>query len=127
MAESITVDGFSHINPIPAAARVGPMVWSSLVPPLIPGTKDVPEDLGDQFRTILANMASVLEAADIGWEHVGKIDIWLRDPTSRGALNEAWLEQFPDEKRRPARQVHDGSTTIPPNAGIVATFQAYDG
>ena len=31
--ESIYIDGFAHANPIPAAARVGNMVYASTRPP----------------------------------------------------------------------------------------------
>ena len=127
MTESFDIEAFAHRNPIPAAARVGPMVWSSLVPPFDAGTSEVAESLADQARTVFTNMEAILSAAGIDWSCVGKIDVWLRDPTDRSGLNDAWLERFPDETSRPARQVHDGSTTIPPgDAKLVATFVAFD-
>lgn len=126
MTQAIEVDSFSHRNPIPAAARVGPMVWSSLIPPFDQDTA-VPEGLASQARVVFRNMAAVLDAANLDWTSVGKVDVWLRHPANRDELNAAWLENFPDTATRPARQVHDGSSTIPPGpALLVATFQAYD-
>lgn len=127
MTMAIDVDAFTHRNPIPAAARVGPMVWSGLVPPFDRSKQGPPAELADQARVVFRNMEAILTAAGIDWSSVGKIDVWLRDPTDRSGLNDAWLEAFPDSATRPARQVHDGSTTIPPGgANIVATFQAFD-
>lgn len=102
------------------------MVWSSLIPPFDQDTP-VPEGLAAQARVVFRNMTAVLDAADLDWSSVGKIDVWLRDPSSRGELNTEWLATFPNDATRPARQVHDGSSTIPPGpALVVATFQAYD-
>ena len=61
--QSIEIDSFAHVNPIPAASRVGPLVVSSIIPPFNAGERKVPEDIQDCIRNIFLHMGNMLEAA----------------------------------------------------------------
>ncbi len=100
---SIDIDSFAHVNPIPAASRVGPLVVSSIIPPFNAGERKVPADIQDCIRNIFLHMGNMLVAADAGWEHVAKITFYVNDIKYREELNDQFVEHFPDPASRPAR------------------------
>ncbi len=100
---SIDIDSFAHVNPIPAASRVGPLVVSSIIPPFNPGERKVPKDFQDCVRNIYLHMGQMLDAAGAGWEHVAKITFHVSDLEFREQLNDQFVEHFPDPASRPAR------------------------
>lgn len=100
---SIHVEGAKHVNPIPAASRIGNLLMSGL----ISGTEDdgtVPPDVGRQAELMFAQIRRILESAGATPEQVVKVNVWMRDRTQRAAINPPWLAMFPDEHSRPARQ-----------------------
>lgn len=100
---SIDIDSFAHVNPIPAASRVGPLVVSSIIPPFNAGERKVPDDIQDCIRNIFLHIGNMLTAADAGWEHVAKITFYVNDIKYREELNDQFVEHFPDPASRPAR------------------------
>ncbi|MEE2782807.1 MAG: RidA family protein [Pseudomonadota bacterium] len=105
--KSISIDGLTHLTAIPVATRIGPLLLSSVIAPFNPGTRDVPEDLADQYRNIFRHMGLMLEEAGADWRHVAKMEFWIPN-SDRGALDPFWLEKFPDETSRPSRHTHTG-------------------
>ena len=100
---SIHVEGAKHVNPIPAASRLGNLLMSGL----ISGTEDdgtVPPDVERQAELMFAQIRRILESAGATPEQVIKVNVWMRDRTQRAAINPPWLAMFPDEHSRPARQ-----------------------
>ncbi|QUY61273.1 Putative reactive intermediate deaminase TdcF [Gulosibacter molinativorax] len=102
---SIYAPGFSHENPIPAASRIGPFVFSGVLTGRDPGSGEMGEDLAAQCRNAFRHVRNVMTAAGGGPEHIIKLNVSLVDYRDRAALNEQWLEMFPDPVSRPARQV----------------------
>ncbi len=100
---SIDIDSFAHVNPIPAASRVGPLVVSSIIPPFNPGERKIPHDFADCVRNIYLHMGQMLDAAGARWEHVAKITFYVNDIELREQLNDQFVEHFPDPASRPAR------------------------
>jgi 2-iminobutanoate/2-iminopropanoate deaminase len=110
---SIHVEGLAHQNPIPVASRVGNILASSVISPVDPATGSAPPTLAEQCAVVFANMRRILGAAGASPEDVVKVSVFMIDPSQRAAINEHWLEMFPDEDSRPARHTqHD--TLIPP-------------
>jgi len=111
--ESIYVDGFGHVNPVPAASRIGPFVASGVITGRDPQTRELPSDLESQCAHMFAHLREIVTAAggDIG--DVLKVTVWLRDPSDRVALNHAWESMFPDPDDRPARHVQQGTFAEP--------------
>ena len=62
----------------------------------------------------------MLAAAGGGWEHVTKMEFWLAQAADRAALEPIWINQFPEEARRPARHTHVGGVKR-----MSASFLAY--
>ena len=127
--ESIHVSNYVHSTPIPAASRIGPMLWTSPISPYHRGTRDIPTDLDEQFENLFTNIGDVLEAAGATWEQIGKIDFFVADIDDlafKTALSKHWLKHFPDETSRPARHtIH--LAKLMPNRAVTVTFMAYLG
>ena len=100
---TIQVDGFSHANPIPAAARVGPLLMSGLINGTDAATGKLAEGLEAQCACMFDQIRSVLAAGGGTPDHLVRITVWLKDRSQRGPLNEQWLKMFPDPRQRPAR------------------------
>jgi enamine deaminase RidA (YjgF/YER057c/UK114 family) len=101
--QTIHVEGFSHANPIPAAARVGPLLMSGLINGTDPATGKLADTLEGQCECMFRQVRSVLAAAGGTPDHLVRMTVWLKDRSQRGPLNEQWLALFPDADDRPAR------------------------
>jgi len=101
---SIEIESFKHLNPIPAATRIGPYVTCSITPPYNAGTRDVPETLEEQIDNLFLHVGQMLEGAGATWDDVAKMTFYVTNPAeTRAALNGPWLERFPDPESRPSR------------------------
>jgi len=119
---SIEIESLSHLAPLPAASKVGPLLESSITTPFNPGTRDLPDTFAEQAENLFVHMGQMLEAAGGGWEHVAKVTFFLAEHESRAKLNGPWLERFPDEASRPARHIME----VGPGASkVTCVFTAY--
>jgi 2-iminobutanoate/2-iminopropanoate deaminase len=109
---SIEISSFKHVNPIPTASRVGPLLVSSVIGPRDPGGGDTPDDVGAQLTNLFHHVGEMLAAADADWRHVAKMNFYVADIAVRDAINGPWVEHFPDPASRPARH-----TQVSPTAG----------
>lgn len=113
---SIQVGGFAHDNPIPAASRIGPFVFSGAVTGRDPRTRTMPAGLDAQCANLFHHVREIIEAAGGTTADIAKMTFWLRDYRDRAALNREWLLMFPDPASRPARHAlaatFDGDTLI---------------
>ena len=100
---SIYVEGFGHKNPIPAACRIGAMVYSGSIQGSDPATGQYGATLEEQSRLMFEQVRRIVDAAGGGVGDIIKITVWMKDRTRRAALNGPWLEMFPDPQSRPAR------------------------
>ena len=100
---AVTIAGFSHQNPIPAACRIGPLVESGSILGTDPDTGVMAEGIEDQCRNMLANLQRIIEAAGGEPTDIVKVTVWMKDRNQRPALNKPWLALFPDAATRPAR------------------------
>ena len=100
---TIHVDGFSHANPIPAAARVGPLLMSGLINGTDPATGKLAEGLEAQCACMFQQIRNVLAAAGGTPDDLVRLTVWLKDRSQREPLNQQWLRMFPDPHNRPAR------------------------
>jgi 2-iminobutanoate/2-iminopropanoate deaminase len=101
---SIEIEGVDHgAAPIPMAARVGNMIFTSGIAGKDPRTNRPPADAGEQARLAFANLRSAVEAGGGTVEGIGHVTAFIKDSSVRDALNEAWVAMFPDAADRPAR------------------------
>ena len=61
--QSIEINSFQHVNPIPAASRIGPLLVSSVIAPRDPGEQTVPEAPEAQYANLFHHIGEILEAA----------------------------------------------------------------
>lgn len=101
--ESIHIGGFSHENPIPAASRIGPFLFSGALTGRDPATGELPESMADQAANVFAHVRALMRAAGGSPDDIVKMTFWLVEYRDREALNAQWLEMFPDAASRPAR------------------------
>lgn len=126
--QSIHTAGFRHTNPVPAASRIGPFVFSGAVTGRDPRTGEIPGDLEAQCANMFGNVREIVEAAGGGTGDIAKMTVWLRDYRDRDALNREWEAMFPDPASRPARHAlaatFDGGTLIQCDFVAVLGFSA---
>lgn len=97
-----------HQQPIPDAARVGNMIFSSAISGKDRETKSLPEAPEAQIRNAFANMNTIIEAAGCTTGDIAKLTVFLADRDMRTMVNEEWLKMFPDEHDRPVRHTISG-------------------
>lgn len=102
---SIDVPGASHNAPIPAAARVGPLLCTSAVSGKDAATGQLPADAATQVSHTFANLRTVLQAGGASLDDVAKFSVTIKDNSVREPLNAEWLSCFPDPHDRPARHI----------------------
>lgn len=101
--QSIEITSFTHVNPIPGASRIGPLLASSVIAARDPGAATVPETAEAQYANLFHHIGQILEAAGADWRHVARITFFVPDLSYRDACNPVWIEHFPDAESRPAR------------------------
>lgn len=122
---SIYIEGFGHKNPIPAACRIGNMVYSGSIQGTDPATGKPGETLEAQCELMFANLLKILEAAGGTPADLIKLTVWMKDRNQRAALNVPWLRLFPDPQDRPAR--HTMSADLDAGKLIECVFVAVVG
>ena len=129
---SIYVDEFGHTNPIPAATRIGNLVYASSMHGKDPATGEVAATLEEQCRWMFAHMRTVIEAAGGRTEDIIKVTIWMADRSQREAVNREWLQMFPDPASRPARhslqsQLDGGQLVVCDFVAVLGTVPGPEG
>ena len=103
---SIYVESFLHVNPTPAACRIGDIVYSAVITGRDPVTNKPAATLDEQAVFLFQHLRAVLSASGVTPDDVVKVNVWLKDRDDRVALNREWLALYPDPDDRPARQSH---------------------
>lgn len=102
---SISIPGFGHRAPIPGAARVGNLLFSSAISGIEPKTGQPADSPARQVELVFAHLQSLVDTAGTSLAHIGKMVVYVRDNAVRELINEAWLHHFPDPDDRPARHI----------------------
>jgi 2-iminobutanoate/2-iminopropanoate deaminase len=106
--QSIYVDSFKHVNPVPAACRIGNIIYSGGVYGQEPITRRAAEGIEAQCALMFAHVRSIVEAAGGTTEDIIKMTLWMNDRSLRPVVNRDWIAMFPDEASRPTRQTLKG-------------------
>jgi len=114
--KSFDIEGLGHLNPIPAASRIGNLVVTGGVSGTDAPTGKMPEDAAGQCANMFANLRTILAAAGATPEDVIRVTVWIKYPAVREAVNKEWVVMFPDAHSRPARHTmfydHLSGTTV---------------
>lgn len=101
---SIEVEGVTHgAAPIPMGARVGNMIFSSGIMGKDPANDTLPADAPAQAKFMFQNLRTLLKNGGASLQDVAHVTAFIKDNSVRTALNDAWMECFPDPHDRPAR------------------------
>jgi 2-iminobutanoate/2-iminopropanoate deaminase len=100
---SINIETFGHVNPIPAASRIGSLLMSSVISGRDRASGRMPPSIEEQCAHMFGVVREIVEAAGGTPSDIIKMTVWLRDPGNRDALNAEWVQLFPDAGSRPAR------------------------
>ena len=121
---SVVVPGLDHgASPFPVATRTGPFVFSSALSGRDPETGELSPDLATQATTAFANVRRVVEAAGLTVEAIVKVTVHAADRAAvRSAIDDPWVELFPDHASRPVR--HTVAGELPPGFHLQVEFIA---
>lgn len=101
--ETYEIPNVKHNAPIPMAARIGNIIYTSGIPGRDMATGEMPESVEEQGRHCFRNLEAVLAKAGATPADVLKVTVFIKSNNTRQAINPGWLEMFPDEHSRPAR------------------------
>ena len=111
-----TTEAPAAIGPYSQAVRVGSMIFCAGQVPLDPKSGQiVSEDIAEQTRRVLDNVAAILKSEQLTLAHAGKTTVFLVDFGDCQKMNEAYATYFKDQP--PARSTV-GVSTLPKNARV---------
>jgi 2-iminobutanoate/2-iminopropanoate deaminase len=106
---SIYSKHFLHKNPVPAACRIGNLIFSGGIHGKDPQSGETARTLELQLQLTFANVASVIRDAGGDIDDIVKMTFWMVDRSHRPLLNFEWEKMFPDPQNRPTRHVMRGN------------------
>ncbi|HZY81250.1 MAG TPA: Rid family detoxifying hydrolase [Cyclobacteriaceae bacterium] len=78
MSNSISSDKAPEpVGPYPHARKVGNLLFLSGVGPRKRGSKEIPEGIEEQCRSVFENVKNILEAAGSKWENLVDVTVFL--------------------------------------------------
>ena len=111
-----TSEAPAAIGPYSQAVRAGSMIFCAGQIPLDPKTgKIVSQDVAEQTRRVLENVAAILKSEQLTLEHVVKTTVFLADFGDFQKMNEVYATYFTN--RPPARSTV-GVSTLPKDARV---------
>ena len=111
-----TTEAPAAIGPYSQAVRVGAMVFCAGQIPLDPKSGQiVSEDVAEQTRRVLDNVAAILKSEQLTLANVVKTTVFLADFGDFQRMNEVYATYFKDQP--PARSTV-GVSTLPKNARV---------
>jgi len=120
-----TTDAPAAIGPYSQAVRVGSLVFCAGQIPLDPASGHlVSEDVAEQTRRVLDNVAAILKSEQLTLAHVVKTTVFLADFGDFQKMNEVYATYFKDQP--PARSTV-GVSTLPKNARVEIECIAFAG
>src|SRR5205814_9145673 len=111
-----TTEAPAAIGPYSQAVRAGSMIFCAGQIPLDPKTGTiVSQDVAEQTRRVLENVAAILRSEQLTLEHVVKTTVFLADFGDFQKMNEVYATYFTN--RPPARST-GGVSTLPNDARL---------
>jgi 2-iminobutanoate/2-iminopropanoate deaminase len=98
------IPGLSHKDPLPMGARMGEMVFSSVIAPEDPANGKLVDGALNQIDRCFDNLKLFMRAAGGSDSDINHIWVFLRDFTFQHDMVERWVKDYPDFGDRPARK-----------------------
>jgi 2-iminobutanoate/2-iminopropanoate deaminase len=97
-----TVKAPAAIGPYSQAIKLGNMIYTSGMIPLVPETMQIVEGgVQQQTKQVLENLKALLESAGTGLGNVIKTTVFIKDMNEFPKINEIYAEYF--SSKQPAR------------------------
>ena len=111
-----TSDAPAAIGPYSQAVRIGPMLFCAGQIPLDPKTGQmVSGDVSEQAKRVLENIAAILKAEHLGFDHVVKTTIFLTSMNDFQTVNEIYATYF---RQNPPARSTVAVAALPKNAKV---------
>ena len=101
--KSIHIEGMEHGAPLPNGAVIGPLVFSSAISGKDAKTGVLSNDPVTQADAMFRNLRLFMEKVGGTPDNIAHVKVYVKDEKYRDAVNQSWVEMFPDEHDRPAR------------------------
>ncbi len=107
MVRSLVAKGVAqHTNPVPNGAIHRGVLCTSGILGKDPETDTYPAGVEAQAALCFEYLDRILAEGGATRQDVVKLDLYLADKNDRSVINRFWLQFWPDEQQRPARQAH---------------------
>src|SRR5258706_3116670 len=100
----IEIPGLSHKDPLPMGARVGPMVFSSVIAPEDPANGKLVAGALAQIDRAFENMKLFMKAAGGTDAEINHAWVFMKDFAFQHDMVERWVKDYPEFGNRPARK-----------------------
>jgi 2-iminobutanoate/2-iminopropanoate deaminase len=101
---AIEIPGLVHKDPLPMGARLGPMVFSSVIAPEDPANGKLVEGALPQIDRAFENMKLFMNAAGGSDAQINHVWVFMKDFTFQPPMVERWVRDYPKFGDRPARK-----------------------
>jgi 2-iminobutanoate/2-iminopropanoate deaminase len=100
----IEIPGLSHKDPLPMGARMGKMVFSSVIAPEDPANGKLVEGALPQIDCDFENMKRFMAAAGGSDADINHVWVFMKDFAFQPAMVDRWVRDYPAFGDRPARK-----------------------
>lgn len=100
----VEIPGLRHRSPLPAGARAGSTVFSSVIDGADPETREILKDPAAQIRQAFRNAETLMRQAGGDAKGINHIWAFVRSQADASLMLQAYLEMFPNDNDRPARK-----------------------
>ena len=99
------IPGIGHHDPIPMAASLGRLVWSSGVSGRGPGQMDVGLSVEEQAPIAFGHLNTLAAQAGVSKDDIAAVTVLVRDYDDLPEIMKSWRAMFPNPDDEPARHV----------------------
>jgi 2-iminobutanoate/2-iminopropanoate deaminase len=100
----VQIPGLSHKDPLPMGAKLGPMVFSSVIAPEDPADGKLVAGARAQIDRAFDNMTLFMQAAGGSDGEINHAWVFMKDFAFQHDMVERWVRDYPDFGNRPARK-----------------------
>jgi 2-iminobutanoate/2-iminopropanoate deaminase len=100
----IEIPGLSHKDPLPMGAKLGPMVFSSVIAPEDPADGKLVQGALPQIARAFDNMKLFMKAAGGSDAEINHAWVFMKDFAFQHDMVERWVRDYPNFGDRPARK-----------------------
>jgi 2-iminobutanoate/2-iminopropanoate deaminase len=100
----VEIAGLSHKDPLPMGARMGSMVFSSVLAPEDPANGKLVQGAPAQIDRVFENMKLFMRAAGGTEADINHAWVFMKDFAFQPAMVDRWVSDYPNFGDRPARK-----------------------